>query len=189
MSLHHLIDFNDLTAEEWREINTLAADIKKDPEKYADRCKGKILATLFYEPSTRTMLSFQSAMIRLGGEIIGFDNPEYSDATKYAIMPGMAGNVYTNPATGDGTYASPKYSYSSTPPDGLELSDKMGAYRSVITGCAEDGNVNFGDLEDINGEIYAGHEYYYVVRELVPPGASNTEIYDGRIFKNIFSIY
>ena len=82
MSLHHLIDFNDLTAEEWREINTLAADIKKDPEKYADRCKGKILATLFYEPSTRTMLSFQSAMIRLGGEIIGFDNPGNSSVSK-----------------------------------------------------------------------------------------------------------
>jgi aspartate carbamoyltransferase catalytic subunit len=82
MSIHHLIDFNDLTVEEWKEISELATDIKKNPEKYSDRCKGKILATLFYEPSTRTMLSFQSAMIRLGGEIIGFDNPGNSSVSK-----------------------------------------------------------------------------------------------------------
>lgn len=82
MSIHHLIDFNDLTAEEWNGISALAADIKSNPDKYSDRCKGKILATLFYEPSTRTMLSFQSAMIRLGGEIIGFDNPGNSSVSK-----------------------------------------------------------------------------------------------------------
>ena len=82
MSLHHLVDFNDLTPEEWNEISALASDIKNNPEKYSDRCKGKILATLFYEPSTRTMLSFQSAMIRLGGEIIGFDNPGNSSVSK-----------------------------------------------------------------------------------------------------------
>ncbi len=82
MSLHHLIDFNELTEEEWSDIYTLADDIKKDPDKYSDKCKGKILATLFFEPSTRTMLSFQSAMIRLGGEIIGFDNPGNSSVSK-----------------------------------------------------------------------------------------------------------
>lgn len=82
MSLRHLVDFNDLTAEEWSDIYELADDIKKAPEKYSDKCKGKILATLFFEPSTRTMLSFQSAMIRLGGEIIGFDNPGNSSVSK-----------------------------------------------------------------------------------------------------------
>ena len=65
MSLRHLVDFNELTAEEWEGIYTLAADIKKNPANYSEACKGKILATLFYEPSTRTMLSFQTAMLRL----------------------------------------------------------------------------------------------------------------------------
>ncbi|MBO5037093.1 MAG: aspartate carbamoyltransferase [Clostridia bacterium] len=82
MSLRHLVDFNELTKEEWDGIYTLAADIKKDPAKYSEVCKGKILATLFYEPSTRTMLSFQTAMLRLGGNVIGFDNPANSSVSK-----------------------------------------------------------------------------------------------------------
>ncbi len=82
MSLRHLVDFNELTAEEWEGIYSLAADIKKNPANYSEACKGKILATLFYEPSTRTMLSFQTAMLRLGGNVIGFDNPENSSVSK-----------------------------------------------------------------------------------------------------------
>lgn len=82
MSLRHLVDFNELTVSEWNDIYALASDIKKDPEKYSEACKGKILATLFYEPSTRTMLSFQTAMLRLGGKVIGFDNPANSSVSK-----------------------------------------------------------------------------------------------------------
>jgi len=82
MSLRHLVDFNDMTVDEWNEIYLLAESIKNNPAKYADMCKGKILATLFYEPSTRTMLSFQAAMLRLGGSIIGFDNPGSSSVSK-----------------------------------------------------------------------------------------------------------
>ncbi len=78
----HLIDFNDISVERWEKIHNLAVDIKNNPEKYAEKCKGKILATLFYEPSTRTMLSFQTAMLRLGGSVIGFDNPSNSSVSK-----------------------------------------------------------------------------------------------------------
>ncbi|MBR4950254.1 MAG: aspartate carbamoyltransferase [Clostridia bacterium] len=78
----HLIDFNDISVERWEKIHKLAVDIKNNPEKYAEECKGKILATLFYEPSTRTMLSFQTAMLRLGGSVIGFDNPSNSSVSK-----------------------------------------------------------------------------------------------------------
>lgn len=78
----HLIDFNDMSLCDWEEIYKLTNDIIKKPELYCDRCKGKLLATLFYEPSTRTMLSFQSAMLRLGGNIIGFDNPGSSSVVK-----------------------------------------------------------------------------------------------------------
>lgn len=78
----HLIDFNDISIDRWQKIHKLAVDIKKHPENYSDKCKGKILATLFYEPSTRTMLSFQTAMLRLGGTVIGFDNPSNSSVAK-----------------------------------------------------------------------------------------------------------
>ena len=56
--------------------------IKNDPAAYAHKCDGKVMATLFYEPSTRTQMSFQTAMIRLGGQIIGFDNPANSSVSK-----------------------------------------------------------------------------------------------------------
>ncbi len=79
---NHLIDMDDYTVSQWNEILELAEKIKHSPEKYADKCRGKIMATLFYEPSTRTQMSFQAAMIRLGGNIIGFDNPSNSSVAK-----------------------------------------------------------------------------------------------------------
>ena len=78
----HLIDLDAYSVPEWNMIVELAEDIKKDPAAYAERCKGKIMATLFYEPSTRTQMSFQSAMLRLGGTLIGFDNPSTSSVSK-----------------------------------------------------------------------------------------------------------
>ena len=66
-----LIDPNDFTREEFREIFDLGHQIIADPAKYSKSCEGKILATLFYEPSTRTRLSFETAMLRLGGQVIG----------------------------------------------------------------------------------------------------------------------
>ena len=72
----------DLSVEELDKVLDLANDIEKNPEKYAHKCDGKILATLFYEPSTRTRLSFESAMLRLGGKVLGFSSANSSSAAK-----------------------------------------------------------------------------------------------------------
>ncbi|MDO4863611.1 MAG: aspartate carbamoyltransferase [Ruminococcus sp.] len=78
----HLIDLNDYPVAWWKKLIELGEDIKNDPAKYAHECDGKVMATLFYEPSTRTQMSFQTAMLRLGGRIIGFDNPANSSVSK-----------------------------------------------------------------------------------------------------------
>ncbi|MCI8554796.1 MAG: aspartate carbamoyltransferase [Clostridiales bacterium] len=78
----HLIDLADLSVSEWEEITRLACDIRGHIDDYYGACRGKILATLFYEPSTRTQMSFQTAMLRLGGRLIGFDNPGNSSVSK-----------------------------------------------------------------------------------------------------------
>ncbi len=78
----HLIDLNDYPVSWWKKLIELGENIKNDPARYAHECDGKVMATLFYEPSTRTQMSFQTAMIRLGGEIIGFDNPANSSVSK-----------------------------------------------------------------------------------------------------------
>ncbi|EQB89842.1 aspartate carbamoyltransferase catalytic subunit [Clostridium punense] len=77
-----LIEPTNFTLEEQDEIFNLADEIIKAPEKFADACKGKLLATLFYEPSTRTRFSFEAAMLRLGGQIIGFSEPNSSSTAK-----------------------------------------------------------------------------------------------------------
>ncbi|HCX63233.1 MAG TPA: aspartate carbamoyltransferase [Clostridiales bacterium] len=77
-----LIEPMDLSIKELDEILDLADEIIKNPADYSEVCKGKILATLFYEPSTRTRLSFESAMLRLGGGIMGFSSAESSSAAK-----------------------------------------------------------------------------------------------------------
>ncbi len=78
----HLIDPMDFSVEELDEIFDLADQIITDPVQYADACKGKLLATCFYEPSTRTRLSFEAAMLRLGGQVLGFSSSESSSAAK-----------------------------------------------------------------------------------------------------------
>lgn len=80
--MRHLMSPLDFTAEELDRLFDLANDIERQPEKYAHICDGKILATCFYEPSTRTRLSFESAMIRLGGRVIGFSDAASSSASK-----------------------------------------------------------------------------------------------------------
>ena len=72
----------DFTVDELDKLFDLAGDIEKNPGKYAHSCDGKILATCFYEPSTRTRLSFESAMTRLGGRVIGFSDANSSSAAK-----------------------------------------------------------------------------------------------------------
>jgi aspartate carbamoyltransferase catalytic subunit len=78
----HLIEPGDFTLDELESIFQLADEIIADQDAYIDLCKGKILASLFYEPSTRTRFSFESAMLRLGGKVIGFDNPANSSVAK-----------------------------------------------------------------------------------------------------------
>ena len=77
-----LIEPMDLSPEELDEILDLADKIILNPAAYADKCRGKILATLFYEPSTRTRLSFEAAMLMLGGSVIGFSSAESSSVAK-----------------------------------------------------------------------------------------------------------
>ena len=78
----HLIDLADHPVSWWNGLLELGQEIRQNPALYANSCRGKIMGTLFYEPSTRTQMSFQTAMLRLGGTIIGFDNPQTSSVAK-----------------------------------------------------------------------------------------------------------
>ena len=78
----NLVEPNDFTLQELDSIFDLADKILADPASYQEVGKGKLLATLFYEPSTRTRFSFEAAMLRLGGQLIGFDNPDFSSVSK-----------------------------------------------------------------------------------------------------------
>ena len=80
--MRSLIDILELTTAEIDELIATAEDIIENPAKYAEACKGKILGTLFFEPSTRTRLSFTSAMMSLGGNVLGFSDATSSSATK-----------------------------------------------------------------------------------------------------------
>ncbi|MBS4900684.1 MAG: aspartate carbamoyltransferase [Clostridiales bacterium] len=80
--MRHLLSPLDFTVEETNQLLDLAHDISIDPEAYAHRCDGKKIATLFYEPSTRTRLSFEAAMINMGGKALGFSEASSSSATK-----------------------------------------------------------------------------------------------------------
>lgn len=80
--MQHLMSPLDLSVEELNKLLTLANDIENNPPKYAHACKGKKLATCFYEPSTRTRLSFEAAMLNLGGSVLGFSSADSSSAAK-----------------------------------------------------------------------------------------------------------
>ena len=80
--MRSLIDIFDLSTEEIDGLIAVAEDIIANPAKYAEKCKGKKLATLFYEPSTRTRLSFEAAMYELGGNVLGFSEANSSSAAK-----------------------------------------------------------------------------------------------------------
>lgn len=80
--MRHLISPLDFSIEEIDKLLNLANDMERNPSKYSELCKGKKLATLFYEPSTRTRLSFEAAMMNLGGNVIGFSSASSSSASK-----------------------------------------------------------------------------------------------------------
>jgi aspartate carbamoyltransferase catalytic subunit len=114
MNHRHVIDLEDLTFSQLQQTIELAGKIKENPKDYAHICDGKIMATLFYEPSTRTQMSFQTAMMRLGGKVIGFDNPQNSSVAKgeslkdtITIMSGYADIIaMRNPVEGSAKAAS-----------------------------------------------------------------------------------
>ena len=80
--MRSLIDIRDFTVEEIEELIKVSVDIIENPAKYSEKCKGKKLATLFFEPSTRTRLSFEAAMMELGGNVLGFSEANSSSAKK-----------------------------------------------------------------------------------------------------------
>ena len=80
--MRSIIDILELTTAEIDELIEVAKDIIANPQKYSEKCKGKKLATLFYEPSTRTRLSFEAAMYELGGNVLGFASSDNSSASK-----------------------------------------------------------------------------------------------------------
>lgn len=80
--MRHIMSPLDFSVEELDQLLNLANDIETNPKKYAHACDGKKLATLFYEPSTRTRLSFEAAMMNLGGNVLGFSSADSSSATK-----------------------------------------------------------------------------------------------------------
>ena len=80
--MRSLIDISELTVEELDRLINTANDIIENPKKYSEKCRGKKLATLFFEPSTRTRLSFEAAMYELGGNVLGFSESQSSSAAK-----------------------------------------------------------------------------------------------------------
>ncbi len=92
-NIRHLLEPQDFSVKELGSLLELADSIVNAPEKYAEKCKGKILASLFYEPSTRTKFSFDAAMLRLGGQVIGFSDPSTSSTAKGETVADSAKTV------------------------------------------------------------------------------------------------
>jgi aspartate carbamoyltransferase catalytic subunit len=80
--MRHLVDFGDLPRAEWDELYDRCSDIIDHPAHFMDTCRGRVMASLFYEPSTRTNFSFQTAMLRVGGSVFGFADPKSSSVAK-----------------------------------------------------------------------------------------------------------
>ena len=80
--MRHLIDFGDLTRAEWDSLYQRCSEIMDHPADFMDACKGRVMASLFYEPSTRTNFSFQTAMLRVGGTVFGFADPNSTSTAK-----------------------------------------------------------------------------------------------------------
>ena len=82
MDIRHLINIGDVSLEWWESLYSLCRDIMASPHDFADSCRGRVMASLFFEPSTRTCFSFQTAMMRLGGSVFGFSDPSSTSASK-----------------------------------------------------------------------------------------------------------
>lgn len=82
MTIRHLISIEDVSLRWWEELYALCCDIITHPSDFADSCRGKVMASVFFEPSTRTNFSFQAAMMRLGGSVFGFSDPSATSTSK-----------------------------------------------------------------------------------------------------------
>ena len=100
--MRHLMSPLDFSIDELDRLLDLANDIEKYPNKYAHACEGKKLATCFYEPSTRTRLSFEAAMLNLGGSVLGFASADSSSAAKGESVSDTC-LLYTSPSPRDRT--------------------------------------------------------------------------------------
>ena len=92
--MRHLMSPLDFSVEELDKLMDLAGDIEAHPEKYAHACAGKKLATLFYEPSTRTRLSHEAAMMNLGGNVLGFSSAASSSAMQISVRSDIQKKVH-----------------------------------------------------------------------------------------------
>lgn len=181
-----LLEPMDFSLEELDGIFDLADRIIADPQKYAHACDGKLLATLFYEPSTRTRFSFESAMLRLGGQVIGFSEPNSSSVAKgesiadtirtiscyadVAVMrhpkegaPRVAANSTDMPVinAGDGGHQHP----TQTLTDLLTIRRTLGTFENITVGCC--GDLKFG--RTVHSLIKALSRYKNVKFVLISP--------------------
>lgn len=181
-----LLEPMDFSLEELNGIFDLADRIIADPQKYAHACDGKLLATLFYEPSTRTRFSFEAAMLRLGGQVIGFSEPNSSSVAKgesiadtirtiscyadVAVMrhpkegaPRVAANSTDMPVinAGDGGHQHP----TQTLTDLLTIRRTLGTFENITVGCC--GDLKFG--RTVHSLIKALSRYKNVKFVLISP--------------------
>ena len=184
--MRNLVNILDLSIKEINSLVMTAEDIMENPEMYSDSCRGKILGTLFFEPSTRTRLSFTSAMMSLGGQVLGFDNAGSSSATKgeslsdtirmvsaYADIiamrhpkegaPIVASRVATVPVinAGDGGHFHP----TQTLTDLLTIHKKKGRFDNLIIGVC--GDLKYG--RTVHSLIAAMSRYENVKFVLISP--------------------
>ncbi len=184
--MRSLIDIVDFSVEELQQLLDTACDITENPDKYADACKRKKLATLFFEPSTRTRLSFEAAMLELGGTVIGFSEAGSSSAAKgesvadtarmiscYAdIMamrhpkegaPYVASKAATIPVinAGDGGHCHP----TQTLADLLTIYRELGRLDNLVIGCC--GDLKYG--RTVHSLISAMSRYSNIKVVLISP--------------------
>ena len=184
--MRHLIDFGDLTREEWERLYARTSEIIDAPEQFIDACRGRVSCNLFYEPSTRTNFSFQTAMMRLGGSVFGFADPNSSSVSKgesikdtvkmvsnYADVVVMrtpwegsakAASLYSNVPVvnaGDGGHHHP----TQTLTDLLTIKREKGRLDDLVVGCC--GDLKFG--RTVHSLIGAMSRYANVRFVLISP--------------------
>ena len=199
--MRHIIDLCDLTEKEFSDLYKLVSNIIDRPEGYVDACRGKVLGSLFYEPSTRTNLSFSTAMMRLGGSVVGFSDPNATSASKGETLKDTINMVSSyadmivmrNPREGAAKVAS---MYSSVPVinagDGCHLHPTQ-TLADMITilrmrGSADDMKIGLcGDLKygrTVHSLLHFLQRYHNVQFYLIAPDALKLPDYMVKFLKD-----